>query len=213
MRARVVPAVLGRSLNQVRRQWQLASEFSDIVHLDLADGTLTTQRTVSQKTLASLNPQQFVEIHIMSKHPDRWLATVLRVRTKRVILHVELGASLRPYIALFRTHRIPVVVAINPSTPLERLTPWISSIQGVQIMGVVPGQFGARWHPKTISRITKIRHRWPRLSISCDGGMRPTTIPSVVRAGASTVIVGSYLQQHEDPDSGWKELRSAVRAG
>ncbi len=212
MAVKILPAVLASSAQQLRRQLQLASEYSSTIHLDIADGSLTSTRTVGPKTLANLHSTTTVEAHIMSTRPDRRLTTVLALGVRRVIIHVELGMALKPYLALFRSQKISVILAINPATPLRRLDRWVDLVQGVQVMGVVPGRLGARWHPQTVARIRQLRRRWPRLAISCDGGMTPETLPAVVRAGATTIIVGSYLQQHDDPDVAWQKLRAAGRA-
>lgn len=212
MAVKILPAVLASSAQQLRRQIQLAGEYSSTIHVDIADGSLTSTRTVGPKALANLRSTAVLEAHIMSSRPDRWLTTVLALGVRRVVIHVELGAAVKPYLALFRSQKISVILAINPGTPLRRLDRWITLVQGVQVMGVVPGRLGARWHPQTVARISQLHHRFPRLALSCDGGMTPDTMPAVVQAGAGIVIVGSYLQQHDDPDAAWKKLRAAGRA-
>lgn len=212
MVGKVLPAVLARTSRQLRRQWHLAGEYGSMVHLDISDGTLVPGRTVGSAVLRQLDRRVPVELHCMTTRPDRWLGTMLHLRTQRVILHVEVGAQLKTYMAFVRSHRFQLSVAINPQTPLRRLWPWLSQVDAVQVMGVQPGRFGAPWQRLTIARIRAIHQRRPRLPISCDGGMTPATIPLVRRAGATTVITGSYLQEHEDPDRAWQELRRSVRA-
>lgn len=211
MTVKVLPSVLARTPAQLRTQWSLATEFGRVVHLDIADGTLVPSRTVGPKNLEQLDPRQPVEVHAMTRRPDRWLQTMLRLRLRRVILHIELGSALRPYIALFRSHRIPVGLAINPETSIVKLQPWRGLINGIQVMGVHPGHLGAAWQPQTIKRLKQLHARYPRLALSCDGGMTPATIPDAVRAGASTVIVGSYFQRHDDPQAAWDAIRAASR--
>lgn len=212
MAGRIVPAVLARTAIQLRRQWNLASDYHSIVHLDISDGTLVAGRTVGPKQLSRLDRQVPVEIHCMTNQPDRWLEPMLRLRTRRVVLHVELGQQLQAYIAFVRSHHWQVVLAINPETSLTRLWPWLKQVDGVQVMGVQPGRQQAPWEATTVARIRAIHRRSPRLAITCDGGMTPITIPLVRQAGAKNFVVGSYLQQHPDPDMAWQELRRAMRA-
>lgn len=212
MVGKVLPAVLARSATQLRRQWNLASDYHATVHLDLSDGTLVPGRTVGPRVLRRLDRHVPVEIHCMSNRPDRWLDTMIHLQTKRVILHVELGVHLKTYLAFVRSHHWQVILAINPRTRLSRLWPWIKEVGGVQVMGVYPGRQQARWQPATVARILAIHRRAPRIAITCDGGMNPVTIPLVRRAGATNFIVGSYLQEHPDPDSAWRQLRLAARA-
>ncbi len=212
MAVKIVPAVLARTAAQLRTQWSLARAYGQIVHLDLADGTLVPGRTVGVSQIAQLDQKQPVEIHAMTRRPDRWLNVMLRLRLRRVILHVELGASLRPYLALFRSHRIPVALAINPATSLARLQPWTRLITGIQVMGVEPGRLAAPWKPRTVDRAAELHRRYPRLALSCDGGMTPTTIPLVGQAGVTSVVVGSFFQRNPDPAIAWEELQRAGRA-
>lgn len=211
MAAKVLLSVLARTPTQLRTQWSIASEFGRVIHLDIADGTLVPSRTVGPKILERLDPRHPVEVHAMTRRPDRWLYAMLRLRLRRVVLHVELGAALRPYIALFRSHRIPVGIAINPGTSITKLHPWHDLVSSIQVMAVHPGRLGADWQPQTIKRLREIKRRYPRIAISCDGGMNPTTIPSTISAGASSVIVGSYFQRHADPQVAWESLQRASR--
>ncbi len=212
MAGRIIPAVLARSSVALHRQWNLASDYHSTVHLDLADGTLVPGRTVGPKILNRLDRRVPVEIHCMTNRPDRWLATMMHLRTRSVILHIELGTRLRTYLAFVRSHHWHVTLAISPSTPLSRLWPWLPMIDGVQVMGIYPGRQHAPWQAATVARIRAVHRRAPHLPISCDGGMTPATIPLVRRAGAKNFIVGSFLQNHPDPDRAWKELRQALRA-
>lgn len=212
MADRIIPAVLARSATALRRQWNLACDYDTVVHLDVADGTLVSGRTVSPKTLARLDRTVPVEIHCMTNRPDRWLEPMMRLRTTSVVLHVELGADVKTYVAFVRSHHWRVSLAINPETSLTRLWPWLKQVDGVQVMGVNPGRQRAPWHAATVARIRAIHRRRPQMVITCDGGMTPMTIPLVRQAGARRFVVGSFLQNHADPDRAWWEVRQAARA-
>lgn len=212
MAVKIIPAVLARTPAQLRTQWSRARAYGQVVHLDLADATLVPGRTVGASQIIRLDPKQSVEVHAMTRRPDRWLNVMLRLRLRRVILHIELGSALRPYLALFRSHRIPVNLAINPATSLDRVRPWVRLAAGIQVMGIDPGRMAAPWKSRTVARLAELHRRYPRQALSCDGGMTPTTIPLVHRVGATSIIVGSYFQRSTDPAVAWEELRRAGRA-
>ncbi len=209
-RVEVLPSVLARDAATYRRRFQRAAALGTIIHLDIMDGRFVTSRSIRSKTLGQLPPKPPVEIHAMVAEPEQWLTDMLRLNLRRVIVPVELGVRLRPFIAVFRSRRIPVVLSINPGTPLSRLHPWVSVVAGIQVMGVEPGQYGAPFLPKTFSRIQAIHRRYPRLPIQVDGGITPDKIVKLRSVGATRFVVGSFFMKAKQPTIAWQQLRQAL---
>ncbi len=211
MAVELLPSVLARTSLSLQRRWRIASVFGRQIHLDLEDQSFVSGRTVGPAILKRLSSRFPIEAHCMTRHPEKWLEALLHLKISRVIIHVELGAALKTYIALFHSHRWPVCLAINPSTPMQKLTPWLRWVDGVQVMTVHPGRYGAPFQPKMVERIRTLHQRYPRLPLAVDGAMTPKTIPGVIAAGATRVIVGSYLQRAAQPRQAWQQLQMAVR--
>lgn len=211
MRAEIVPAVLGRTTAQFRTRLRVAQSLARVIHLDLMDGQFVPTRSPGAKALARINLTRPVEVHCMLERPQDWLQPILRWPTKRVILHAELRQSLRPLLALFRSHRMAVNLAVNPNSPIRLVTPWIRYLEGITVMGVRPGAYGSKFEPGMIQRVRLLHRRFPRLLIACDGGITDANIRTLAQAGARRFAVGSFLLQNPDPSAAFASLRTALQ--
>lgn len=211
MRVEILPAVLGRTTAQFRSRLTLAQSLSRWLHLDLMDGKFVPTRSPSPKALRGIRITHPVEVHCMVNHPENWIEPLLHWPTRRVILHAELGQRLRPIFALFRSRKIPVSLAINPGTALQKIRPWASYLDSITVMGVYPGHYGASFQPNTIARVRRLHRKYPHLTIACDGAVSPENLPSLRNAGARRFSVGSYIMQHKSPAEAFSALQQALQ--
>jgi ribulose-phosphate 3-epimerase len=211
MSVEILPAVLATQSATLRRRWVRAARLGQTVHLDVMDGVFVPGKSPDQKIFAALPFNRVpVEWHLMTEQPEAWLPLIRRVRTKRAVLHVELGRKLKKILPAFRSAKIPVSLAINPSTSFQQLARWQHLIESVTIMGVRPGQYGSRFQPKALKHVVDVRRRYPRLLIAWDGGVRPTTIKKIVATGVKRLAVGSYVLAAPNPKQRLRRLQAIV---
>lgn len=211
MSVEIFPAILAQTTNQFRSRLNLGQSVSRWLHIDLMDGKFVPTRSPGPKALQRIRITHPVEVHCMVEHPEQWIHPLLHWPTRRVILPVELGASLRPIFAVFRSRKIPVGLAINPTTLLSKIRPWAKFIESITVMGVTPGRYGATYHAHTVRRVRTLRRLYPRKTLACDGGITPTNLTQLVQAGARRFSVGSFLMQHSDPMEAMRALKTASR--
>lgn len=211
MIGKIVPAVLattGRKFNQLlSKQLRLTSA----VHIDIMDGSLTSERSISRAVLNSTQLPRAAEIHLMVAQPEGWLPAVLRTGAKRVIIQIEALSSLLPVIAAYRSHGITVCLAVLSKTPTSRLQRYIPAVRDIQVMLGPAGKYGSRLQPAMLRRIKILRRRYPRLSISADVGITDTTLVSVIQAGANRLVVGSYLARDLHSPVAYRRLQAIAR--
>ncbi len=210
MRVKIIPAVLAGTAQQFDRRLALALELSRELHIDVMDGRFVKTRSVSQTFLRSKKLPTRTEWHCMVVQPENWLPLLLPGAKQRIIIPVELQPKLPVLLALFRSRKIPVSLAINPDTPIGKLTPWLSRVSECTVMGVRPGAYGGRFWPGTVERVRQLHVRYPRCTITADGGVTPQTAPRLVAAGASRLVVGSFLLRSRDPAQALRQLQNAV---
>ncbi|MBI3572636.1 MAG: hypothetical protein HY092_00345 [Candidatus Kerfeldbacteria bacterium] len=206
----LVPSVLARTSGAYEKEKKIAEQLNPWIHLDVMDGVFVPSRSITPAIVQRSKPRANVEYHLMTRHPGAWAVTILGTTKARVILHLELGAALRPWLALFRSQRISTWLAINPTSTLDRLWPWMPFISGVLVMSVRPGGYSHHWWAGSLARVRAIRHRYPHLIIGLDGGMDQETIPRAAAAGARHIVVGSAVMLDEHPTAAWEKLRRLV---
>jgi len=106
-------------------------------------------------------------------------------------------------------------VAINPSTPPEALNEVLEDLDVVLVMSVNPGFGGQSFIPHSESKIQRVRQmldaRRSRADLSVDGGVDRTTLPRVVRAGATVLVAGAAIFGTPDPEQTTRDLRALAQ--
>jgi len=83
----------------------------------------------------------------------------------------------------------------------------------VLIMSVPMGKGGQRYSAKASRRTKSVSERFPDKLIKVDGGINDKTAWSVVEAGASILVVGSYITRNKDPIGVLMRLRAILSQG
>jgi ribulose-phosphate 3-epimerase len=83
-------------------------------------------------------------------------------------------------------------------------------IDGVLIMSVEPGQYGAKFIPETLKKIHYIKKRGNNLLVEIDGGMNPITARRAYLAGADIIASGSFIINNENVAKAINELEMAA---
>ena len=120
-----------------------AAEFASWVHLDVADGCFTMNKSWSQaERWAELNTKLNLEVHLMVEKPEEYLPKWLAAGAKRVIFHLEAIEHLpgdhsadraQKLVNLCKEHDVQVGLALNPATPIERLMPYFNLFSFFQV--------------------------------------------------------------------------------
>ena len=58
---------------------------------------------------------------------------------------------------------------------------------------------GQPFDPHAITLVQQVREKYPKLPIQVDGGVSEETIPELVVAGVTRLVVGSKIWQSNDP--------------
>lgn len=211
MAVELIPSVLANTTVQLRTRATLAEELGATVHLDVMDGKFVTQKSVSPVALSRRHWRRRLEIHAMVDNPVTLLPLLDALHPQRVYLHVELGSSLLPLIAVLRSRRIEFGLAINPRTNINVLKFYIRYATSILVMSVQPGRYQAPFWSGSIERIRSIRRRWPKVTIAIDGGMNERTLTRAIKAGAKRLIVGSDVMLNPEPHTEWHKLKALTK--
>jgi len=196
----IVPAILAKTEEEFREKIEIARSLSNIVHIDVMDGKFVKETTwaVPEKMKEILGDLAF-EAHLMTSEPEHEAMVWLAAGASRVYYHAEASArdELILKSALDRSDRVGI--AINPDTPLSRITHVIDRLQRVLVMGVTPGRSGQPFQPIAVEKIAALKNLRPSLKIAVDGGIRPENAAALVRAGADALIAATALTDAKEP--------------
>ena len=102
---------------------------------------------------------------------------------------------------------IEVGIAIGQETPIDKLIPYMESVDFVQCMGIE--KIGRQHEPfdeRTFERVKTLREKYPALIISIDGGVSGENAEELARCGVNRLVSGSYIYESENPKEAIEKL-------
>ena len=190
-------------------------QVAKMFHIDILDNTLVNA-TAWADPLVIGNWQNVptLELHLMVQDPlahlETWRLHVSSIR--RVIVHREIDRALKGVLETLRSLHIETHLALHPATSVDNLEPYLPLVEGVMIMGVVPGKSGQPFLGQPIlSKIKRAQALYPGLFLSLDGGVSESTISTIAKTGVKRCVASSALWKAENPEEALKNLANRVR--
>lgn len=222
----IIPAVLATNYEELYRDISKVSTLSRMIQIDICDGQFVDSRTWPMSSRDESSVSKIIEeeeglpywdtldfeFDLMVKNAHKHFDFFTRLGAKRMVFHVEAEdptdfkdflEALDPY---FREN-IEIGLALNTTTKIERIAPYINYVNFIQCMGIEHiGHQGEQFDERVIDQIKALKALYPELTISVDGSVNEETAPLLVEAGASRLIVGSVLERSLDVRETMKEL-------
>jgi len=207
MEPMIVPAVIARDQNELGELLSRLRGVASRVMLDFMDGEFVSGTSLQFDLHL---PEGFsYEAHLMVRRPLSYLAR-LAGSVETVILHIETLDDVGRAIVSTRRAGFKVMLAISTGTPVEFVAPYLREIDGVLVMTVEPGKYGADFLPWTLDKVKTLKVMDGRMTIEVDGGMNPDNARAAREAGANIFASGSYIIRSQDLGRAFRELEEAI---
>ena len=211
----VLPADFSRLGDEVMA---LEKAGADRIQWDVMDGRFVPNLTFGPDVIAACRPHVSVpfEAHLMVEAPDELLPRYVEAGCRLLIVHAESTRHLHRTLGRVRELGADAGVALNPATPTDTVAHVLDLCSLVLVMTVNPGFGGqdyiAAMEPKVAAvRGMIVEGGWD-CDLEVDGGIAPSTVAGVARAGANVLVAGSAL--YRDPlglEHAVTELRDLAR--
>lgn len=184
------------------------------IHLDIMDGQFVPPISFGANLAADVVRLAGVpcEAHLMTDTPERHFDAFVQAGCQRIIFHAEATAHTHRLLQSLRQMGVEAGLALNPGTPLDVVHEVADALDFLLIMTVNPGWGGQRLIPKTLEKVAQARAAYSELAIQVDGGINGETFGPAIRAGASHLVVGSYLADQADLAYATERLALAFEA-
>ena len=190
---------------------------ADLIHWDVMDGVFVPNLTFGPDVIASTRPLVDLEFeaHLMVVEPDRLVERYVEAGCSTVLVHVEACDHLHRTLAHIADLGATPGVALNPHTPADVIRNVRDLVGVVLVMTVNPGFGGQSYIESMESKVTEVASLLDGYdcAVEVDGGIGPTTVASVVAAGADRLVSGSALfQDGEGLEHAVADLRARAEA-
>ena len=177
------------------------------IHLDVMDGNWVVNRTITfgpaliKSIRDRVGPNIFVDCHLMVTNAEENWEQYVDAGVDLVIFHVEAVEDIQGLIDKLHARGCQAGAVLNPATDATAILPYLSSLDLVLVMSVVPGKGGQSFMPEMEEKTRTFRAaidaqiedggRATKLMI--DGGVKAHNAAQVADWGVEVAVVGSGL--------------------
>jgi len=214
----ITPAVLVKDFGELKEKLSKFVNTTKMVQIDICDGKFvpsvswpmgkydeeSVQMILNEEDGMPYWEQLDFEFDLMVLNAHKQFDFFARLGAKRIIFHLEAETeesfkdfleSIDPY---FKDNT-SIGIAINTTTDIGKLEPFINYVDFVQCMGIERIGFqGEPFDERVLEQIKNLRLKYPELKISIDGSVNERTAPLLIKAGADRLVMGSSLLQSYD---------------
>jgi ribulose-phosphate 3-epimerase len=194
----VIPGILQKEWKPIEERLLLVTPHVSWVQIDIADNTLVPNTTFSDfsyfspdKLLRNLEHLSF-EAHLMVANPEKYIKPLVDAGFKRLIAHVE-SHDPRMFLEQAQYEHVEAGMAIDGTTELEQIEPFLDQIDFVLVMTIEAGFSGQSFMTETVEKIRNIHENFPDLPIEVDGGIDDKTGKIAVDAGVTRLVSTSFI--------------------
>lgn len=209
--AEIIPAIIPKQFFELEEKIELVKGIVPIVQVDILDGKYTPEASWPykkqdiyfeeiQKEARGMPFWENVdyEFDLMVKNPEDVVFDWVTAGATRIIIHVDSTEKVPEIIEKLK-NVVEIGLAVGIHTPLEKIDPYINSINFVQCMGIERIGFqGEKFDERVIEKIKTIKTKYPNMVISVDGGVTLETAPLLIDAGVTRLVAGSAIYESDN---------------
>ena len=175
--------------------------YADILHIDAADGHFAPAMLFFPDLLAAIRKVSGVRTHVHLMTANSILLEQINqfadAGADMISIHVENGSVADKALHLIAERNLAAGMVIKVDTPVEAVTPFITRLHFLTLLGTAIGVKGQGLNENATARLQQAKSLIAgsgashRIVLAADGGIRDHTVPLLRAAGAETVVLGS----------------------
>ncbi|EIZ4898988.1 ribulose-phosphate 3-epimerase [Escherichia coli] len=213
--AKILPSIFGADILRLKDEIHfLEEEQTEILHVDLMDGTYVSNIAFGPNQIAAMKKasSMIFDVHMMLANPERHIDDVINTGAEMISVHYESTPHVHYIIQKIKKAGRKAGVVLNPGTPESVIEYLLDDIDYILLMTINPGQPGQTFIHKSLEKIrnTKKMISGRDIQIEVDGGVNLDNVKQVKEAGADLIVVGGVLF-NKQPHESYQALKIAVQ--
>lgn len=152
-----------------------------------------------------------LDVHLMIVEPENQIEKFRENGADMISIHTEAVTDPVPVLRQIRDLGALAGAAINPDTKMDGVVRHLEEVDYILVMGVYPGRSGQKFIESAGPRIRTLRktidEKKLEVKLEVDGGINPSTVQEVARAGVDIIVAGDAIFKSPDPASAIRELK------
>ena len=222
----IAPSILTADFCELGKLMEeLVSEGIDWIHLDVMDGNWVTNKTITfgpslvRSIRQKLGSEIFIDCHLMITNAEETWEQYVDSGVNLVIFHIEAVNDANVLIDNLHSSGCQAGIVLNPDTPASEVLPYLSKLDLVLVMSVVPGKGGQSFMPEMESKIREFRVAINNqidsgglpTKLMIDGGIKHYNAALVKSWGIDVAVIGSgIINDNGTVEENLKEITSAL---
>ena len=222
----IAPSILTADFCELGKLMEeLVSEGIDWIHLDVMDGNWVINKTITfgpslvRSIRQKLGSEIFIDCHLMITNAEETWEQYVDAGVNLVIFHIEAVNDANVLIDNLHSSGCQAGIVLNPDTPASEVLPYLSKLDLVLVMSVVPGKGGQSFMPEMESKIREFRLAINNqidsgglpTKLMIDGGIKHYNAALVKSWGIDVAVIGSgIINDNGTVEENLKEITSAM---
>jgi len=222
----IAPSILTADFCELGKLMEeLVSEGIDWIHLDVMDGNWVINKTITfgpslvRSIRQKLGSEIFIDCHLMITNAEETWEQYVDAGVNLVIFHIEAVNDANVLIDNLHSSGCQAGIVLNPDTPASEVLPYLSKLDLVLVMSVVPGKGGQSFMPEMESKIREFRLAINNqidsgglpTKLMIDGGIKHYNAALVKSWGIDVAVIGSgIINDNGTVEENLKEITSAL---
>ena len=177
------------------------------IHMDVMDGIWVVNKRITfgpaliRSIRDRVGPNVFIDCHLMITNAEQTWTQYVDAGVDLVIAHIEAIDDPAALISSIQEAGCQVGLVLNPDTPANTILPYLTDLDLVLVMSVVPGKGGQSFMPEVEDKVREFRAAIDRqisdggraTKLMIDGGIKHHNSALVSDWGIDVAVVGSGL--------------------
>lgn len=210
--AQIIPAINAQNFEEIKNKIEMLKDLTTYFHLDVASLEFTGHQTWQNvEDLNKLLAYQF-DLHLMLSLKPQEILKWSKENVKNFILHLEASINPDGLLRMAKKTKKDVFVAWPPGMELSFLKKYLPYVNGVLILGVMPGKSGQKIIPDTFYLPERLKPiLTPKQKIIVDGGINKENLYQFISLGVDYLVMASAIFNTENPAKTYQEFNRIVK--
>ena len=197
----IAPSILSADFSRLGEDVRAVDKAgADWIHVDVMDGRFVPNITIGPLIVEALRPvtSKPLDVHLMVTDPLNFIDDFHDAGAEIISVHVEANNP-RDALEKINEKNIKSGIAFNPSTPKDKIIPFLDIADMILVMSVEPGYCGQSFHENAIERVKFFKTKYPEKIVEVDGGVSTDNSAILTKNGADILVAGSAIFKSDDP--------------